>query len=105
MNIGRKRWYPLHRAILELTRNDWWDAMAQFLKRTKSRKEFIDRVAAVVWPWKVRLKFISELAWNDMNSEWNIQYHHIVATWTFDDGESVTPEAVAESVLNVLENQ
>jgi hypothetical protein len=80
----------------------WWDDM-QSVKDEMNSAAFVRWLAGKVKRLGARRKVIGLLAWNDRNSDWNLEYNLIVRTGRFSDGERATAEAVAQSVVNMLD--
>jgi len=87
----------------------WWRVMdAAWVQVGKSAGRFVDWLAPKLKMWDIRKAVIGHLAWNDPNSEWNLQYRRILWSRKIydaddEDGDPVTPGMVAESVAQVLE--
>jgi hypothetical protein len=88
--------------FMNLEGHAWWDAMVQVYQKLgveRFRGWLLHELAA----WVRRVKVIEMLAWNDHNSEWNLHQDEIVRDRRLPDGEPVTPELVAESMIQMIE--
>lgn len=89
-------------AILELEGLAWWNAVQEERNR-RGPKGFRQWALRMARPWYRRAKIIKMMAWNDRNSEWNLD-RDILRTHHFrGDGSKVTAETVVASLEAMVE--
>lgn len=95
-------WTP-QETIMNLSGHEWWDYMQGTFK-TLGEVAFYQWVLRMARPWYRRAKFINQMAWNDRNSTFYLDYAAIIRTHHFstDDREKVTADIVAQSMVAML---
>lgn len=86
-----------HREFWQLSGLGWWDAMSA-LRRKVGPERFRAWIIEETTPWVGRVKVIEELAWNDHNSEWFLNYDKIIETRMLDEDTPASPEIVTYSL-------
>lgn len=90
-----------HREFWQLDHLDWWEAMAA-IRRKVGPERFRAWMIQETKPWVGRVKVIEELAWNDRNSEWSLNFEEIVKTRMLDEDTPASPETVTDSLEQMI---
>lgn len=80
----------------------WWESM-EALRAQAGSEAFMEWMKEMIRPWEARAHVIRQLAWNDHNSNYYLFLEDILKTHTFSEGDTVTAEAVADSVMAMLD--
>lgn len=88
--------------LLTSSGQKWWQSMLA-LRAQAGPDVFTEWLKEMVRPWQAREHVIRQLAWNDHNSDYFLFLEHILKTHTFSEGDTVTAEAVVDSVNSMLD--